>query len=77
MTATATCPCGKGLHYINVENRNAVEKLVLALGSDIEVYAMGRRYAVPRHYIALHGLAAKDLPKLAEQYGWESMEVTE
>jgi len=30
----------------------------------------GRAWRVPRHWIALHALAAADLPDLAARYGW-------
>lgn len=60
----AMCPCGRPLHYNNSETQATVELLIAALGPTIRVTVGGRTWAVPRHYIALHGLKAVELPFL-------------
>jgi hypothetical protein len=66
------CSCGEGLHYQSDESRRIMMMLVEALGSTVPVRVLGEgdRFDVPRHYIALHGLRASELPELAERYGW-------
>jgi hypothetical protein len=60
------CFCGKPLHYSDIAMFEKVEKLVEQLGANVRVVGMGngKTYAVPRHYIALHGLNAQELPEL-------------
>lgn len=58
------CPCGQPLHYSSTENQAAVERLIAELGDRIRVSVGGRTWLVPRHYIALHGLKARELPTL-------------
>ena len=58
------CHCGRPLHYTNTTAEASVRKLVDELGTHIEVVVEGRRWRVPRHYIALHGLKASDVDKL-------------
>jgi hypothetical protein len=59
------CHCGLPLHYVNPASRLAVEKLVESFGEfqKIAVPGLGT-WMVQRHYIALHGLHAQDLPTL-------------
>ena len=64
------CPCGRGLHYTNPAQRHAVEKLVTLYGDTVKVRTPEGAWHVPRHWIALHGLAATELPSLADRYGW-------
>lgn len=59
-----TCHCGKPLHYNDPLARAGVDKLVADLGECVDVHCAGKTYIVPRHYIALHGLKAIDLPNL-------------
>jgi hypothetical protein len=60
------CHCGKPLHYDNQKERIAVEGYVKRFGEFVCCADMqtGRRFKVPRHYIALHGLQGKDLATL-------------
>lgn len=59
------CPCGEPLHYDNPAIEQAVSELVRTLGADIDVTVPGiGTYAVPRHFIALHGVVAKDIDTL-------------
>jgi len=61
------CACGKPLHYTDAAAEAMVSRLVRELGEHIPVVVEGVRYKVQRHYIALHGLKAQDLPRLARQ----------
>lgn len=61
------CACGMPLHYTSKVTESQVVRLVEKLGECIPVSANGVRYLVQRHFIALHGLNADDLPQLAEQ----------
>lgn len=67
------CECGKPLHYSDPSIEAIVRKLIDRLGERVTVSVAGTRraYKIPRHYVALHGLAAADLDQLAEQFGWE------
>jgi len=58
------CACGHPLHYTNDVAQRAVEALVRELGENVTVRVGLRRWLVQRHYIALHGLKADDLPLL-------------
>lgn len=59
------CYCGQPLHYSDPKYRVMVEELIKAAGDPyITVRVIGRAWRVPRHYIALHGLKAMELPFL-------------
>ena len=48
-------------------------QMVRALGEFTKIIVAGHptvSYLVPRHYIALHGVKAAELPELAQRYGW-------
>lgn len=64
------CACGRPLHYLDGTSRALVETLVAKHGPNVPTIAGGWRYAVPRHYIALHGIKATELAALAAKYGW-------
>lgn len=64
MAEDELCPCGRPLHYATASHRRYVERLVRQLGPTIPVTVGGRTWIVPRHYIALHGLKAVELPTL-------------
>ena len=64
------CDCGLPLHYSSSKSRRAVEDLVAELGPTVPVHTSQGSWLVPRHFIALHGLKAIELPELAEKYGW-------
>ena len=57
------CACGKPLHYIDPVVQELVQNLVDKQGEDIRVTANGRTWLVPRHFIALHGIKARELEK--------------
>lgn len=65
------CSCGRPLHYNRSDIKQIVERLVEELGPNVPVQVGRETYMVPRHFIALHGLKAWELPGLAEKYGWE------
>jgi len=58
------CHCGKPLHYTDPAIKLFVEKYIRELGEMMKVKCNGKTYLVSRHYIALHGLKAVDLPSL-------------
>lgn len=59
------CHCGNPLHYSDPKMQAKVEELIESLGEFIEV-TVGEQgtWLVPRHYIALHGIQAADVPGL-------------
>lgn len=66
------CACGRPLHYSSPTMQVAVEKLVAQLGPNVTVAVPGLgEWAVPRHFIALHGLRSSELPDLAARFGFE------
>lgn len=58
------CHCGKPLHYTDPAIQRAVEELVEELGEYVTITVGGRSWRVQRHYIALHGVKAWELPGL-------------
>ena len=58
------CACGRPLHYANGYHRRWVEDIIASLGAEVKVTVAGRSWMVPRHYIALHGIKAVELPDL-------------
>jgi hypothetical protein len=58
------CHCGLPLHYTHPETQRFVEAMVAELGPCVIVTVAGRSWLVPRHYLALHGLRAADVPHL-------------
>lgn len=59
------CACGRPLHYSDPAVQRFVERLIAHLGVEIRVVVPdGRVFLVPRHYIALHGVTAWELPTL-------------
>jgi hypothetical protein len=61
------CACGQPLHYSDPAIERRVSRLVEQLGEYIPVEVAGVKYKVQRHYIALHGLKAQDMPTLVAQ----------
>ena len=61
---TERCHCGQPLHYADPWARAYVESLIAHLGPNIPVTVEGRTWAVPRHYIALHGLMGAEVAHL-------------
>jgi hypothetical protein len=64
------CDCGRPLHYTDAKQFDVVDKLVEQLGPTVLISLDEGAWRVPRHYVALHGLAARELPALAKRYGW-------
>jgi hypothetical protein len=50
----------------------AFQRVTRGLPETVEVEVSGRKWLVPRLYMALHGIIAAQLPQLAERYGWEA-----
>lgn len=61
------CFCGQPLHYSSERLRKLVEDLIAIHGPDLPVRVGGRTWLVPRHYVALHGVKAMELPFLGFQ----------
>jgi hypothetical protein len=61
------CPCGRPLHYTNALAQQIVEESVARSGPTVRVVCGTDAYEVDRHYLALHGLKARELPMLAVQ----------
>jgi hypothetical protein len=53
------CHCGKPLHYSHPDYREMVQAQIDLLGEFVPVYARGKTWLVPRHYVALHGIKAE------------------
>ncbi len=62
--AEPLCHCGRPLHYSTAKKRELVEQVVRECGPYIRVTVGKHTYLVQRHYIALHGLKASELPTL-------------
>lgn len=62
MSEEKMCACGRPLHYSDPEIRRMVQEFVNELGEEVKVVVGNRSWMVPRHYIALHGLKAQELP---------------
>lgn len=65
------CPCGQPLHYRDPVQRALVEAIVAVKGPLVEITTPEGSWMVSRHYVALHGLLATELPELAKKFGWE------
>jgi hypothetical protein len=65
------CDCGQPLHYASDVSRQRVQVMVDQLGPTVNLTTPEGTWAIPRHYIALHGLKAAEVPSLAARYGWE------
>lgn len=61
---TIRCACGQPLHYNDPNVQKLVERLIAEMGPDVRVQVGDRAWMVQRHYIALHGLKAKELASL-------------
>lgn len=68
------CACGEPLHYSSPELQIVVEACIGELGETIDVIVPSGRFRVPRHYIALHGLVARELPQIAAILGFEKID---
>jgi hypothetical protein len=64
------CPCGV-LHMMSADVLATYGHVTAGLPSTVTVETPDGRFAVPRIFIACHGLKAADLPALAARYGFE------
>jgi hypothetical protein len=71
------CSCGQPLHYTSEIIETAMALQVARLGPTVKVTVAAdtgeRTWEVPRHYIALHGLEAPELPRLADKLGFREV----
>lgn len=58
------CYCGRPLHYTSRDAEEVMHDMVARLGPNVRITVGSRTWLVPRHYIALHGISARDLPVL-------------
>jgi hypothetical protein len=59
------CACGEPLHYQNKVVEKVVMDYIEKLGEMVEIVVPSGTFLVQRHYVALHGVEAKDLDRLA------------
>ena len=64
------CDCGRPLHYSTESARAGVDAIVAEMGPTVIVRTLQGAWHVPRHYIALHGIQAPEVPALAALYEW-------
>lgn len=64
------CPCGVP-HELTPDMAATYGNVTAGLPSTVTVATPDGRFAVPRIFIAYHGLKAADLPALAVRYGFE------
>jgi hypothetical protein len=66
--AEPLCACGRPLHYGDPRNRDLVQALIDKFGEETVVHVLNvGHYKVQRHFIALHGLKAAELPELLQK----------
>jgi len=66
----SACACGQPLHYTDPRIQAMVQAFVDACGELVMVTTPAGSWWVPRHFIALHGLNAEDVPAIAARYGF-------
>ena len=73
MAEPTMCACGRRLHYSNPNVQAGMCRVIEELGEFIPIQIAGTAatFEVPRHYIALHGIKAREIPELARRYGWK------
>ncbi len=64
MADRTMCHCGRPLHYTDPVIERMVTKLSEETGEYVSVTVGWRTWLVQRHYIAIHGLKAAELPSL-------------
>jgi hypothetical protein len=65
MAEREMCHCGEPLHYVDPQAEASVRRMIDLAGSDfVTVATPAGEFRVQRHYVALHGLRADDLPML-------------
>jgi hypothetical protein len=63
-TTEELCHCGQPLHYKDPLVADFTRDLIKHQGPTVKVSVGGRIWEVQRHYIALHGIKASELPEL-------------
>lgn len=63
-TTEELCHCGQPLHYTDEVVEAFTRDLIKTLGPTVKVNVGTRTWEVERHYIALHGVRAAELPDL-------------
>ena len=63
-TNPESCHCSRPLHYSNPNVQVLVEELIRLKGPYLRVSLGERTWLVQRHFLALHGLKAQELPSL-------------
>lgn len=73
---TELCACGQPLHYGDPKIEALVRRMIREADGDsyVTVSTPQGSWRVQRHYIALHGLQADQLPRLAIQLGFEPVQ---
>ena len=63
------CPCGEQHRYSNLQTAMAIDEIIEREGEEITltIAETNKSYLVNRHYIAFHGIKAKDLKSLADR----------
>ena len=63
------CHCGRPLYYSDPKIRARVERMIELSGGAhyLPITVGGRTWLVQKHYIALHGIRASELPNLGFQ----------
>jgi hypothetical protein len=66
------CDCG-AVHPPDTEPLQLCDAFIATGGSRLGEVNLpdGSQYLVPRRYIAAHGIAARDVVRLATRYGWQ------
>ncbi len=72
-TDVLDCPCGE-YHNLSSSTRRFVRRVCENKGPTIDITTPDGTWAVPRIYIAAHGMTPVKLPVLAEQYKWAKVE---
>ena len=69
------CPCGEAHRFSTEKIANSLRYFIKTLGPTVEVSMQGRRWKVPRIWIAAHGLKGGEIEALAGKYGWPEVSV--
>ena len=70
---TERCSCGRALHYLNPDTEAFITRQVAEHGPTVRLTTPRGTWAVPRHYIALHGISAQRVPELAALHNWRKL----
>ena len=73
VAATEMCACGQPLHYPNATVQEIITGVVDRMGPFLNIETPKGVWEVPRHFAALHGVKANELPALAAKYGFKQV----